>query len=175
MNIIDNLPWTRTRVIRQRNQGLSAARNAGISAARGTYVVPLDADDELEPEFLETMVAALEPQPGLQQPDVVDTAAPAEFLALEEPQIVAVAFLDDEAGFDFGAVLVRTVIFRLVLDLGAKRAEDLDHVVGVRDVGHAPDNAVLLGEQGGGKDREGGIFRTGDVDRAAELSAAVHE
>ena len=60
---IDSLPWTRTRVIRQANQGLSAARNTGMSAARGTYVVPLDADDQLEPQFLETMVAALEPEP----------------------------------------------------------------------------------------------------------------
>ena len=34
-----------------------------MSAARGTYVVPLDADDELEPEYLERMVAALEPKP----------------------------------------------------------------------------------------------------------------
>jgi GT2 family glycosyltransferase len=60
---IDTLPWSRTRVIRQRNQGLAAARNAGMAAARGTYLVPLDADDELEPEFLAKMVAALEPQP----------------------------------------------------------------------------------------------------------------
>ena len=34
-----------------------------MSAARGTYVVPLDADDELEPQFLEKMVVALEPEP----------------------------------------------------------------------------------------------------------------
>jgi len=61
--IIDALPWSRTRVIHQTNAGLSAARNTGMSAARGTYVVPLDADDELEPEFLEHMVAALEPVP----------------------------------------------------------------------------------------------------------------
>ena len=61
--IVDTLPWSRTTVIRQDNQGLSAARNTGMSAARGTYVVPLDADDELEPEFLERMVAALEPEP----------------------------------------------------------------------------------------------------------------
>ena len=62
--ILDALPWTRTRVIHQANRGLSAARNAGMSAARGTYVVPLDADDALEPEYLERMVAALKGDPN---------------------------------------------------------------------------------------------------------------
>ena len=63
VTVIDELPWTRTRVIRQENRGLSAARNAGMSVARGSYVVPLDADDQLEPEYLERMVEALEADP----------------------------------------------------------------------------------------------------------------
>ncbi len=61
--IVDALPWTRTRVIRQANGGLAAARNTGMAVARGAYVVPLDADDEIEPEYLETMVAALAAEP----------------------------------------------------------------------------------------------------------------
>ncbi len=61
--IIEELPWTRTRVIHQENKGLSAARNAGMSAARGTYLVPLDADDALEPTYLERMVEGLEADP----------------------------------------------------------------------------------------------------------------
>ncbi|MEA3503278.1 MAG: glycosyltransferase family A protein, partial [Actinomycetota bacterium] len=64
IDTIDELPWSRTRVIHQANQGLSAARNAGMTAARGTYVVPLDADDELEPRYLERMVEALEADPS---------------------------------------------------------------------------------------------------------------
>ena len=47
------------KVVRQPNSGLSAARNAGFQAASGEYVLPLDADDWLEPTALEVMLEAL--------------------------------------------------------------------------------------------------------------------
>jgi glycosyltransferase involved in cell wall biosynthesis len=47
------------RLIRQGNAGLPAARNAGFAAANGTYVLPLDADDWLEPDAIEQLVAGL--------------------------------------------------------------------------------------------------------------------
>ncbi len=60
---LDKLKRPRLRVLHQDNQGLPAARNLGISRARGRFVVPLDSDDELYPEFLSTMIAALEARP----------------------------------------------------------------------------------------------------------------
>ena len=50
-------------IVRQSNSGLPAARNAGFRVARGEYVLPLDADDWLEPSALEVMLQVLKSSP----------------------------------------------------------------------------------------------------------------
>jgi glycosyltransferase involved in cell wall biosynthesis len=52
-------------VVRQANKGLSGARNAGLNAAKGRYVLPLDADDLIDPRFVEGCLEALARDPGL--------------------------------------------------------------------------------------------------------------
>jgi glycosyltransferase involved in cell wall biosynthesis len=61
--LIARYPNRAIRLLRQRNQGLSAGRNNGIRAARGEHILPLDADDAIEPEMLEQTVAVLGCQP----------------------------------------------------------------------------------------------------------------
>ncbi len=53
------------RVISQENRGLGAARNAGIVFARGRYILPLDADNLLDPSFVRRSILALERDPDL--------------------------------------------------------------------------------------------------------------
>lgn len=48
------------RVIRQENKGLPTTRNNGIAAAKGEYICCLDADDTIEPTYLEKCIAILE-------------------------------------------------------------------------------------------------------------------
>ncbi len=50
----------RIRVLNQENQGVSQARNLGLSQAAGDYISFVDADDWLEPDALEKLLACLE-------------------------------------------------------------------------------------------------------------------
>lgn len=54
---VERLP---VRVLTQVNSGLGAARNFGVSQSRGAYVLPLDADDLIDPTFVERCVSVLE-------------------------------------------------------------------------------------------------------------------
>lgn len=51
------------RLIRQPNRGLPAARNAGVAVATGDYILPLDCDDRLAPDFLEKTLLLMRRHP----------------------------------------------------------------------------------------------------------------
>ncbi len=60
---MDALAAQGIRVIRQGNKGLAAARNAGIAISRGEYILPLDADDRLQPGWIDRGIQILESHP----------------------------------------------------------------------------------------------------------------
>ncbi|MCW8914460.1 MAG: glycosyltransferase family 2 protein [Magnetovibrio sp.] len=62
IKFLDNL-GNDVRMIRQINMGLPAARNTAFRNTRGTYVLPLDCDDWLEPNYLETAYQTLKSSP----------------------------------------------------------------------------------------------------------------
>ena len=51
--------------ISKENGGLSSARNAGIFAAKGDFIIPLDADDLIRPDYIRKGVEALRNNPEL--------------------------------------------------------------------------------------------------------------
>ena len=60
-------------------------------------------------------------------------------------------------------------------DIAAEAGEDLHHVIGVGHVRDAADDAIFLGQQGGGEDRQRGVFRAGNGDGAVDRGAAVND
>ncbi|MDX2189426.1 MAG: glycosyltransferase [Bacteroidota bacterium] len=47
-------------VLHQQNKGLGAARNAGIYASKGKYILPLDSDNKIKPEYIYKSLPILE-------------------------------------------------------------------------------------------------------------------
>ena len=50
-------------VINQENQGLALARNRGIEVAKGRYILPLDADNKIRPNYITSAIKILDRQP----------------------------------------------------------------------------------------------------------------
>ena len=48
------------RLVRQENRGLAGARNRGFAEARGRFVLPLDCDDRIEPDFVSRALALID-------------------------------------------------------------------------------------------------------------------
>lgn len=56
---------SRFKYLYKENGGLPSARNAGIKTANGEFILPLDADDILHPDYLKKTIPVLENNPAL--------------------------------------------------------------------------------------------------------------
>lgn len=65
LRLLERATWPRTRIFRQENAGPAAARNRAVIEATGTYILPLDADDTIEPEYVARAVAVLDQRPEI--------------------------------------------------------------------------------------------------------------
>lgn len=61
--LLKNYSRPKTTVVTTLNQGVCAARNTAIQMSGGGYILPLDADDKIEPSYLEKAVAVLDNDP----------------------------------------------------------------------------------------------------------------
>ena len=63
LEVIGRLERDGYHVINQENQGLAASRNNGIQASRGRYILPLDADNRIYPEYITVGIKVLNEKP----------------------------------------------------------------------------------------------------------------
>lgn len=56
VEVLKTFSAQKTKIINQENQGVSIARNNGIRESKGKYILPLDADDKIHPEYIEKAV-----------------------------------------------------------------------------------------------------------------------
>ena len=90
ISLLAGLQKNKTTVFTIANAGVAAARNFGISKSKGTYILPLDADDWIDSRFLSLAIPLLEQNTayeligtGVQYFGEMDQK---EFLPLYEPQ-----------------------------------------------------------------------------------------
>ncbi len=57
---LHDLSFPRLKQIRMQHMGPAFARNKGIAAAQGSYILPLDADDRIDPAYIEKGVRILD-------------------------------------------------------------------------------------------------------------------
>ena len=81
---LDSIPeHPNIKIIHQENQGPSAARNNGILASKGEYILPLDADDRILPNYIQSCVDVLRNN-KMVSPVYCDTAHDGEYRGIEK-------------------------------------------------------------------------------------------
>lgn len=159
------------------NGGLSSARNAGLALADGKYVLPLDADDVIEPDYLYLAVMALERNPELvavsclvsyfadgQSPDTVIDYVIAYDL---DPLLIT---LENRAGVA-GSVFRRSVLSQIGYSENLKAYEDWDLWWSLAERGAMAE--VLPRVLYRYRRRQMGLFQQVGVKRHTELLAQI--
>ena len=131
----------RYRVIRTENRGVSAARNAGLRAAEGEWVVMVDSDDVVSPDFLATYVRMMKTAENC---DILstgftvcqasnysfETADPAATRSLS-PEEAQRAFYDRDIRFLLPTLLLRTSFLTenaIAFDEAVRYSEDVQFI-----------------------------------------------
>jgi glycosyltransferase involved in cell wall biosynthesis len=65
ISVLQKLAGEGYHVINQNNQGLGAARNNAIKKARGEYILSLDSDNMIRPEYIYQSIKILDEQPDI--------------------------------------------------------------------------------------------------------------
>lgn len=145
----------RVHVIHQPNAGVSEARNRGIEAAKGTYISFVDADDWVEPSFLEAFAEEITKHPDVdcivqgytdnsgrkyilpsQHMSLQQQAAEAMILQLEEQRLLGLVWnkvfrksvlMAHQTRFATGVTIGEDMLFVLAFLLNCKKITNIAH------------------------------------------------
>lgn len=95
----------------QSNTGPSAARNTGATKANGSYLAFLDADDEVHPDWSESLGAAFEASPAAVCCGLIKSYIGRGRETRSLPRPLGPAYYDTEGWYDTGSYAVRADIF----------------------------------------------------------------
>ncbi len=159
------------RYIRQENQGLSVSRNNGIQLASHDFIALLDADDEWEPTFLESLMAKM-----LSLPDSFGLVACLDYKIGADGEPILDRRRDSLTGevtnrdlllknrFFPGAVVVRKALFAEVggFDPALRSSEDRDMWIRLSSVCRLwiiPDKLIRVRKHGSNMSGHGARMR----------------
>ena len=97
-SVLDALDYPNLNVIHQNNAGLSNARNIGIASAKADYVLLLDADNKIKPDYIDEGLKALELNPNV------------AFLYGDLEKFGLKNFTSEVGDFDISKILVKNYI-----------------------------------------------------------------
>lgn len=99
------------------NKGLSAARNTGIKVAKGEYIVCLDDDNELAPDFLTESLLAISNN------DAVSVGRTIKYIGFEDYVVPNIGGL---SSIDWGWLIRKSVFDEIQYDEAMRANEDTD-------------------------------------------------
>lgn len=121
-------------VIRQKNQGLSAARNAGIASSKGEFVLPLDSDDTLAPDYIRKAVECL-----IRNPELAYVGSHVQNFGAFGGQYCPIGFVKPLMAIQNTDIKCSGVFRRSAMEHGYDRVlysyEDWDFLIGIHERG----------------------------------------
>lgn len=109
-NLCDSLVQFKYKIISQNNSGQNSARLSGCMAAAGDYITFIDADDWVEPDFIQSLVDSI---------DVADITMQGAFINSDDGSLLDIECNQADPGIYCGLRMKELILDSLCVDLNS--------------------------------------------------------